>query len=274
MLFSAWDLGLNRELVWGFLLFSLFLYTLTARSGIVSAESNDRISFSSGVTLFSPINKTYASSYVTLNFSFALGWGIRYSLNYSLDGKYQGPMPYVIKNPKEMHVIYYATGLVQLPKLDDGLHSLTVFLEAPGLTAHKTSYADTVNFYIDTTAPKTTIYSPENRTYTKTDIPLSFTISEEAKITYFIDNNKTAIITQNTTLTELSIGKHNITINAIDNAGNIGNPLAVQFTITSLTPTPPLTAETTPTDPIMATSAILSASIGIGLIAILKKHKK
>src|SRR3972149_4026365 len=105
-----------RKIVWVFLIASLAFVLLATGTRVSNAESsgaipypNDRIYFSSGVTLFSPLNRTYNSRFLTLNFSFALGWGMKYSLYYHIDGEYGGPMPYVIKNPEELHVIYYST---------------------------------------------------------------------------------------------------------------------------------------------------------------------
>ncbi len=92
----------------------------------VRAESAESIGFDSGATLFSPVNTTYSSRFLTLNLTLGAGLGVRYSLNYSLDGKYGGPIPLVAKTPAEMHVINTMIGSVDLPELSEGSHRLTV----------------------------------------------------------------------------------------------------------------------------------------------------
>jgi hypothetical protein len=256
-------------------LFALVLFaSLSANIHISRADSADSIRFSSGVTLFSPINKTYNSSFLTLNFSFACGWGIKYSLNYDIDGKYEGPMPYVIKNPEELHVVYYATGLVKLPELSEGSHSLTIYLEAPGITAHRSSYADTVNFAIDLTPPNISILSPANKTYTtdnatEASISLDFTVNENvSQVAFSLDGQEDISIAGNTTLTELSIGSHNVTVYARDLAGNVGASETVSFTMVA-EPEP----EPFPTTLVATASGTSTAIIGIALLLYFKKHK-
>jgi hypothetical protein len=47
-------------------------------------------------------------------------------LNYSIDGKYEGPISLVAKNPTELHVINMMIGVLELPELSEGSHHLTV----------------------------------------------------------------------------------------------------------------------------------------------------
>jgi hypothetical protein len=100
-------------------------------------------------TLYSPLNKTYDSKYLTLNLSFTGGMGVRYSLYYHLDGEYAGDIPWSAEGASEMHVTCTAIGSTQLPELSEGSHSLTVFLEGKGLVLHPSSYNGTVFFTID-----------------------------------------------------------------------------------------------------------------------------
>ena len=262
----------------------MFLASLVMGKSSASADSNgdapkypnDRLYFSSGVTLFSPINRTYNSRFLTLNFSFALGWGMRYSLYYDIDGKYGGPMPYVIKNPEELHVIYHSTGLVKLPELSEGLHSLTVCLETGVSNNHiKPLYVDTVNFAIDTTPQSIVLLSPENKTYTTTDIPLDFTINEQAsKTSYCLDGGNDTAIDGNTTLTALSLGAHNLTVSAVDKAGHVGTSRTAYFNIINETQTAPQPLKPQPTTIAAAFSASAAAAgFGLGVIVYLKKHK-
>jgi hypothetical protein len=261
-----------------FLFASVLFASLAANTHTGRADSADSIRFSSGVTLFSPINKTYTSSFLTLNFSFACGWGIKYSLNYDIDGKYEGPMPYVIKNPGELHVVYYATGLVKLPELSEGSHSLTVYLEAPRITAHKSSYADTVNFAIDLTPPNILILSPANKTYTADNsttasIPLNFTVNENvSQVAFNLDGQGDISIGGNTTLSGLSIGSHNVTVYARDLTGKTGTSETVNFTIVA-EPQPQPEPEPFPTTFVATASGASTAIIGIALLLYFNKHK-
>ena len=246
---------------------------------LVKADSKDVISFSSGVTIFSPLNRTYNSKFLTLNFTIACGLGIKYSLNYSIDGKHEGPMPYVIDDPSELHVVYRGTGLVKLPELSEGSHTLTVYLEASGLVAHKSSYTDTLNFAIDLTPPNISILSPVNKTYTSdnittTKIPLDFTVNENvSQVKLSLDGQDDALIDGNTTLNGLSIGSHNIAVHAQDLAGNTGTSETINFTITA-EPEPKPEPKASPTTLIVATSGASTAIIGLTLLFYFKKRKR
>jgi hypothetical protein len=272
----------NRRIVWAFLFAFALFASLVSCIHSVNAESADRIHFSFGVTLFSPIDRTYNSSFLTLNFSFACGLGMRYSLNYYIDGEYGGPMPYVIKNPEELHVIYYATGLVELPELSEGSHRLTVnLLVSPSSNHIKPSYVDTVYFSIDLTPPNISILSPLNETYaaanvTAANIPLDFVVSENvSQVTYSLDGQNDTLIAGNTTLTELSIGSHNVTLYARDVAGNTGTSETIYFTIAPKEePRTETEQEQFPTAPVAAASAATVAVASLGLLVYFKKRNQ
>ena len=97
----------------------MLLASLPVGTNGVKAYSVDCIQFSA-FTLFSPLNITYNSRSLTLNLTFGAAIGIKYSLYYEIDGKYEGPIPFVINNPNETHVVYKATGFVELPELSEG----------------------------------------------------------------------------------------------------------------------------------------------------------
>jgi hypothetical protein len=148
------------------------------------ADSTDFISFPSGITLYSPLNSTHNSQYLTLNLFLdsagSMGYiDSRISLNYSIDGKLEGPVPLTVSNPG-VHVVTNGVGLVSLPELPEGSHSLTLYLY--GFNQKYTeprflSYEDTVYFSIDLTASNV---SPENKTYTTgTSQIANLTISAE-----------------------------------------------------------------------------------------------
>jgi hypothetical protein len=147
----------------------LFSSILVTRALIVEADSNDYIRLSSNALIFCPLNRTYDSRVLTLNLTFGVGLGVKYSMNYSIDGKHEGPITLVPKNPTELHVINEGIGLVTLPELSEGSHCLTVYLLCgiydyhganppgapfkptyPGSADYTVFYTDTVYFTIDT----------------------------------------------------------------------------------------------------------------------------
>jgi hypothetical protein len=272
---------LGKKTVLPFLFISVLFALLVANNHLVKADSADFISFSSGVTIFSPLNRTYTSKFLTLNFSIACGLGIRYSLKYSIDGKYGGPMPYVIKNPEEWHVVYYGTGLVKLPELSEGAHSLTVYLETNMNNNHiRPLYVDTINFAIDLTTPNISLLSPLNKTYTvanitEAKIPLDFTVSENAsQVAFSLDGQDYILIAGNTTLTGLSVGSHNVTMYAQDLAGNAGATETVTFAMVAKPESSPFKPESFPTLLVIIASGASVAVIGAGLLVYFKKRKR
>jgi hypothetical protein len=85
-------------------------------------------------------------------------------------------------------------------------------------------------------APSVYILSPENRTYTVVDIPLTFTVDEPVvDMSYSLDGQANVTITGNTTLTGLSEGPHRVVVYANDTDGNIGLSDTIHFTV-DLTP--------------------------------------
>jgi len=215
------------------------------------------VRLSDGVTVYSPVNAVYNSKNILFNYTFAVGMGMHYSLNYMLDGSEAQAMPYSVVNPQELHVVYSALGQVQLPELPEGTHTLTISLEASFGRDDIRSYSDTIYFTIDTNAPdvildtsppKITIQSPQtNQTYAGT-VPLNVFLSEPTtQLTVKLDGNRTITLpTQNTTLTDLTVGTHSLSIEAKDLVGNRGYSNRVSFNVTQPTPTPTNTSTPTP----------------------------
>lgn len=84
----------------------------------------------------------------------------------------------------------------------------------------------------DGTAPEITVTSPENKTYYTVDVALNFTVNEPVTAMHYKLDNETAVeISANITLAGLSYGAHNLTVYAVDPAGNIGISGTVHFTI-------------------------------------------
>ena len=116
----------------------------------------------------------------------------------------------------------------------------------------------------DNVAPSINVLSPENKTYNTSSIPLNFTVNKaETQITYSLDGQENTTITENTTLTGLANGDHNLTIYTKDEAGNTGNPETTYFSIDVPFPTTIVTAA----------SATSAAAISMALLAYFKKRK-
>jgi hypothetical protein len=141
---------------------------------IVKAESADYVRYSSGTTIYSPLpDTTYGSRFLNLNLTFDKGAGIDCSLNYSIDGNYNGSIPLIAEDYTGFHLIYKMTGLVTLPELSEGPHHLTINVlcglddyhgvnppGAPfkptyqGSSDYVATWTHTIYFRIDTTIPE------------------------------------------------------------------------------------------------------------------------
>ena len=137
--------------------------------------------------------------------------------------------------------------------LTDGTYTLHMFgNDTAGNIAHSS-----VTFSIDTIEPVVTIIQPANTTYTQDSVILTYQTSEAGSVTILIDNILSTSITNNSIISGLSIGIHNITVIITDDAGNIGTATII-FTIdihtttstdTSSSTTTFTTSTTTPSSP-------------------------
>jgi len=97
------------------------------------------------------------------------------------------------------------------------------------------------------------------------EIALNFTLSEVAsKISYVVDGNCNATIVGNTTLSGISVGKHNLTVYVWDAAGNVGASETITFTI----------AEPFPTTLLIVSAVAVVAVVGLGLLVYFKKSHR
>jgi hypothetical protein len=165
------------------------------------------------------------------------------TVSYAIDG---------VRQPNNLHV---TNGYIDergplsfslnLPNLSEGQHTVTVTAWVHGLavlnqalTMSEPHSEITVHFTIDRTAPKISILSEENKTYT-TVIPLNFTIDTPTSwIGYSLDNQSNSTILGNSTLTDLTDGPHSIIIYANDTVGNMGKFETFSLAINNPTPTP------------------------------------
>lgn len=129
-----------------------------------------------------------------------------------------------------------------MPETDDG-YVWSHWLEDGDTNRTKTVTMDT-NITLtavftppDTTPPTISIVSPENKTYTVDDVPLTFAVSETTSwMGYSLDGQMNVTISDNTTIVGLSNGAHTITVYANDTAGNMGYSDTVYFTIDTVPP--------------------------------------
>ena len=85
---------------------------------------------------------------------------------------------------------------------------------------------------VDTTPPTLSIVSPENKTYSVTDVPLTLTVNESTSwIGYSLDGQTNVTISGNTTIVSLFEGSHTITVYANDTTGNTGTSSTVYLSL-------------------------------------------
>jgi N-acetylneuraminic acid mutarotase len=120
-------------------------------------------------------------------------------------------------------------------------------------------------FGYGTVPPAVAVISPENKTYTSSNVSLTFTVNKPALwIGFNLDGQETVAITGNTSITGLSNGLHNVTVYANDTFGNTGASKTIPFTIDQPEPFP--TAS-------VAAAAVSVAVMCIGLLIYFKKRK-
>ena len=179
------------------------------------------------IIITSPKETTYSTSEIDLTFTInePVSWRA-----YSLDG--------------EDNVTI--TGNTVLSGLSDEEHSIRIFARD---NSGNTGVSNIVTFKIDTTPPIISLNSPEETTYSTTNVFLDFTLNEEVTwIGYSLDEQDNVTITADLMLSGLSEGSHSIAVFATDLAGNTGASSTIQFTI-SIPPVdtnPPIIVITSP----------------------------
>jgi N-acetylneuraminic acid mutarotase len=119
----------------------------------------------------------------------------------------------------------------------------------------------------DTAPPEIAVASPQNRTYYATDVALNFTVNEPASSMRYVFDGENLGVSGNMTLAGLAYGVHNVTVYAVDMAGNIGTSETISFTIAE-------EPELFPVVPVAAASVASVALIGVGLLVYFKKRKR
>lgn len=201
------------------------------------------------ISILTADNKTYGTSGFPLTFTVneQAAW-----IDYSLD--------------EQANVTI--NGNTTLTGIPEDSHNLVIYVvDAAG----NTGVSETFYFVVDNTLPSISLLTTENKTYETTDIPLNFTVNEGVSwMAYSLDGQENVTISGNTTLTGLSTGEHNITVYAIDTAGNTGASEMIIFSI-------PKKIEAFPTNwlgPAIATITIAGATLTIYLVKFKKTTKK
>lgn len=120
---------------------------------------------------------------------------------------------------------------------------------------------------MDGTEPVITLFSPANKTYNSSSVPLNMSINETySKLEYSLDEQNNVTIKGNTTLTGLQNGSHNVRVYATDEAGNIGTSETLFFTVDA--------PESFPIVPVAATVTAVAIGVGAGLLLLhRRKHR-
>lgn len=93
----------------------------------VNAESSAPITFSSGLTLYSPVNTTYSSRFLNCSGSFTGPIDYEISLNYTVNGSYQGILPWKLNSTTAAN--YTIDWSFQLPQLPHGTNQLNIGID-------------------------------------------------------------------------------------------------------------------------------------------------
>ena len=207
------------------------------------------------VTFYSPLNQTqttyYTSSSVPLNITVKLfaynyepGVEIVDWLNYSIDGQTAIPITVTYINSLPPNDYPHVAGWYgMLPRLEKGLHTLVV----QGRT-YFTNYnfheniLGTTNFYVDANdscGPAITNLSVQNKTYSSSFLPLTFSLNQTTRwLGFSLDNQANVTLDGNVTLVDLTEGYHSLVVYANDTFGDMGKSDTVFFNIILPTPSP------------------------------------
>ena len=225
------------------------------------------------VTINSPESRIYNASEVPL--SFTANSSVT-QIEYRIDSGDPVVLPFSS-----------STDGLNLSGLSEGNHVLL----ATATGSNWLNKSDLVYFAVDTVAPNISVLSPQNQTYTTTDVSLCFYVDDPFSLTaYVLDGGENVTIDGNTTLT-LSGGVHSLRLCTEDTAGNTGTSETLHFAIEQVsTPsaeptesTHPETTEPSPKAPgvqadnstpaVILVALFASASV-VGVLVYFGKRKK
>ena len=209
---------------------------------------------------------------------------------YSLDGKANVTLTNLAK---EENVGYWtstkgviASGTafsaqVSMDNLADGKHTLIVYAHYANGKEMSRSREFTVDTHYKPYTPELAILSPQNQTYTTTEVPLIWACNEQKIVAdYTLDLlshiplyayftlSENASLPGNTTLADLSNGTHTLTVYVITERGTASQ--TVHFAVSLETQLQP---EPFPTTLVVAASLATVVMVGVGLLVYFKKRK-
>ncbi|MBI5061603.1 MAG: LamG domain-containing protein [Candidatus Aenigmarchaeota archaeon] len=165
------------------------------------------------VSVQSPVNSTYPSSIVALNYAVSSD---RDACRYELDGKPNTTIPSCINT--------------SLTGLAEDHHNIVVWVND---TAGNIASSSRVYFTVFATAPQVTIQSPINKTYSLS-VPLRYTVSSNRdSCKYELDGINTTVASCSNQTLSPSIGNHSILVWANSTEGKWNSSKKVYFTISS-----------------------------------------
>jgi hypothetical protein len=209
-------------------------------------------------------------------------------IRYSLDGKANVTLTNLAK---EENVGYWTStkGVIasgtafsakaSMDNLADGNHTLIVYAHYANGKEMSRSKEFTVDTHYKPYTPELAILSPQNQTYTTTEVPLIWACNEPKIVAdYTLDLlshiplyayftlSEHESPPGNTTLTDLSNGTHTLTVYIITERGTASQ--TVHFTVSPETQPEPL-----PTTLVVAASLATVAVASVGLLVYFKKRK-
>ncbi len=167
---------------------------------------------------------------------------------------------------------------VALENLFEGNHTIRAYSQ----DASGKQMSASVEFIIDTNFKSPLeILSPRNKTYTTTELPLTFVCTIESSMDdYLLDGIGLGPISGNLTLKDLAIGEHELVVTVWTEKGFFSE--TIQFSISqtpeptpssSAKPTSMPTPEPFPTTLFLGSVVAVAAVAGLGLLIYLKKRK-
>lgn len=109
---------------------SILIMVFVAKVNVVKADSNSPITFSSGLTVYSPLDTVYNSYSVLCNASLQVIQLVESQIDFFVDGQAANSNFSLQFGPDQ---IYYVAGAFMLPALPNGLHTLTFQIEEEAL---------------------------------------------------------------------------------------------------------------------------------------------
>jgi len=188
--------------------------TVTVNKNIALTAIFTPENMSLAISILSPENTTYSITDIPLEYTVNRFF---YWTTYSLDGQTNVTI----------------TGNTTLMRLSEGPHTLIVYIEdTPG----NISSSETIYFTVASASSGISILSPENKTYNTADIPLTYTKNETCYYTAYSLDGQLYTDTENTTLSDLADGAHQLTVYANYTNRNMGESGTVWFTVDTTPP--------------------------------------